>query len=87
MIKENERILLEAATGGKVGRCPTAAMQSYLMSMRMTLWPAFSIAMAAHMDSLRKHSETAAVGVASMFGVGRAPALKNSAISGVSEAA
>jgi len=84
MIRQNDSVLEQlagSATSAGGGGCPTTAMESYLIGLRLQLWPLFQKEMGANIDSVRKLAEsgTASGGMAGVLGV-RSAAVKDSVV-------
>lgn len=67
------------------GGCPTSSMESYLIGLRLQLWPLFQKEMGSNIESVRKLAETgtASGGMAGVLGV-RNAIVKDSVVATVS---
>lgn len=83
MIRLNDS-LTEQLTAKSSGSCPTQAMESYLISLKLQMWPLFQKELGNHIDSVKKLAESGnASGMAGMLG-GKGTGVKDSVVAAVS---
>lgn len=83
MVRLNDS--LTAQLTGPSGSCPTSAMEGYLISIKLQLWPLFQREMGVNIDSVRKLAESGGPsGMAGMLG-GRGAGVKDSTVAAVAK--
>jgi hypothetical protein len=83
MIRLNDTLMAQLIGDNNTGNCPTQSMETYLIGLRLLLWPIFQKEIGNHVDSVKKLSDGSSGGMAGMLGVGRAQ-VKDSVVSAVS---
>jgi hypothetical protein len=83
MVRLNDELSEQLLGSGKDGACPAAAMEAYIIGLRMQLWPLFQKEMGNQVDSVKKLVDSSgSYGMAGLLG-GRSSGIKDSGVANV----